>query len=51
MADELAAAASLIMGQANQKKPVILIRGYKSLVGSAEQSCDLIRSEDEDLFR
>ena len=28
IADELAAASSLIMGQANQKMPVVIIRGF-----------------------
>ncbi|MEZ4613879.1 MAG: coenzyme F420-0:L-glutamate ligase [Caldilineaceae bacterium] len=29
MADELAAAASLLMGQSNEGRPVIVIRGYQ----------------------
>lgn len=51
VADELAAAASLLMGQADQKKPVVLIRGYKAQFSDSASGKDLIRSEDEDLFR
>tara|TARA_B110000305_G_C19464749_1_gene657041 strand:- start:7791 stop:8519 length:729 start_codon:yes stop_codon:yes gene_type:complete len=51
IADELAAAASLLMGQADQKKPVVLIRGYKAPYSASASGNDLIRSEDEDLFR
>ena len=51
VADELSAAASLLMGQADQKKPVVLIRGYKSNFSAASTGKDLIRSEEEDLFR
>ena len=51
VADELAAAASLLMGQAAQKKPVVLIRGYKANFSEHASGKDLIRSEVEDLFR
>lgn len=51
VADELAAAASLLMGQADQKKPVVLIRGYKANFSEHATGNDLIRSEAEDLFR
>jgi len=48
--DELAAAASLVMGQAGEGTPAVLIRGL-----AAEQSeataADLIRPRSEDLFR
>ena len=53
-ADELAAGASLVMGQTTQKTPVVLVRGYKpsepsdpSLRGVQP----LIRAKEEDLFR
>lgn len=50
LADELAAAASLVQGEAAEGTPVALIRG---LVPDAtdQQAADLIRDEDEDLFR
>ena len=51
IADELAAAASLLMGQAAQKKPVVLIKGYKFKQNNLSDSRSLIRSEEEDLFR
>jgi coenzyme F420-0:L-glutamate ligase / coenzyme F420-1:gamma-L-glutamate ligase len=49
-ADEIAAAASLVMGQADEATPVVLIRG---LSWSAPEStaASLIRPSNEDLFR
>jgi coenzyme F420-0:L-glutamate ligase/coenzyme F420-1:gamma-L-glutamate ligase len=48
-ADELAAAASLMMGQAGEGRPVILVRG---LVETGEGSAaDLLRPKQKDLFR
>ena len=49
--DELAAASSLLMGQAAQKKPVILIKGYQFKQNNLSDSQSLIRGEEEDLFR
>ena len=51
IADELAAASSLLMGQAAQKKPVVLISGYKFMQSDTANAKTLIRSEEEDLFR
>jgi coenzyme F420-0:L-glutamate ligase / coenzyme F420-1:gamma-L-glutamate ligase len=50
LADELAAAASLLMGQADEGRPVIHIRGvpYPFREGSARE---LIRPKEMDLFR
>jgi F420-0:gamma-glutamyl ligase len=39
------------MGQAAQKKPVVLISGYKFIQSNASNAKTLIRSEEEDLFR
>ena len=50
VADELAAGASFLMGQADEGAPVVLIRGAKlryAEVGSA----GLIRAKKTDLFR
>jgi coenzyme F420-0:L-glutamate ligase/coenzyme F420-1:gamma-L-glutamate ligase len=49
-ADEVAAAGSLVMGQADEATPVVLIRGLR---WSAPQSmsANLVRPSDEDLFR
>jgi coenzyme F420-0:L-glutamate ligase/coenzyme F420-1:gamma-L-glutamate ligase len=50
IADELAAAASLIMGQAAEGHPVVHVRGfpYARRDGSA---AELVRPKDQDLFR
>jgi coenzyme F420-0:L-glutamate ligase/coenzyme F420-1:gamma-L-glutamate ligase len=49
-ADEVAAAASLIMGQADEGLPVVLARGFPyPLRESAVQ--ELVRPREEDLFR
>ncbi|MEM9256807.1 MAG: coenzyme F420-0:L-glutamate ligase [Pseudomonadota bacterium] len=50
VADELAAAASLVMGQAAEGCPVVLVRGMTS-VNSAVGSASLIRDPAQDLFR
>lgn len=50
VADELAAAASLMMGQAAEGTPVVHVRGfpYKLSEGSLKE---LIRPKDQDMFR
>jgi len=49
-ADQLAAAASLVMGETNEATPVVLIQGLD--IDSTEDSIqDLIRPKKEDLFR
>lgn len=50
VADELAAAASFIMGQADESCPVVLIRGAKVKLGDYPSS-PLIRDKNMDLFR
>ncbi|MGB2179409.1 MAG: coenzyme F420-0:L-glutamate ligase [Porticoccaceae bacterium] len=50
VADELAAAASFMMGQAAEAVPVVLVRGAKFPVVEVGSS-DLIRPRSEDLFR
>ncbi len=50
IADELAAAASLLQGQADEGTPVVLIRGLAASKGVAGGPT-LIRAKDEDLFR
>lgn len=49
-ADEVAAAASLLMGQGTEGRPVVLVRGlqWTSAPGGA---ADMVRPESEDLFR
>ena len=48
--DEIAAAASLLMGQADEGTPVVLMRGL-DLAGGAGSAGDLIRPRELDLFR
>lgn len=50
VADELAAAASLVMGQADEGRPVVLIRGL-TLAGNGSDAKSLLRPRAEDLFR
>jgi coenzyme F420-0:L-glutamate ligase / coenzyme F420-1:gamma-L-glutamate ligase len=50
LADEIAAAASLLMGQANEARPIVLVRGvpYARREGNAQE---LLRPKSLDLFR
>jgi coenzyme F420-0:L-glutamate ligase/coenzyme F420-1:gamma-L-glutamate ligase len=50
VADELAAAASLVMGQASEGTPIVHVRGfpYPLREGSLQE---LIRPKEQDLFR
>ncbi len=50
IADELASAASLLQGQADEGLPVVLIEGYPSSSQHIPAS-ELIRPEEKDLFR
>jgi coenzyme F420-0:L-glutamate ligase/coenzyme F420-1:gamma-L-glutamate ligase len=50
LADEIAAAASLLMGQADEGTPVVLIRGL-DLPGGDGSANDLLRPRELDLFR
>ncbi len=49
-ADEIAAAASLLMGQADEARPVVLVRGLSWKAPDAPAS-ELVRPPSEDLFR
>jgi len=49
-ADEIASAASLVMGQADEGRPMVLVRGV-SWSGSPLPGAALIRPAEEDLFR
>jgi coenzyme F420-0:L-glutamate ligase / coenzyme F420-1:gamma-L-glutamate ligase len=49
-ADELAAAASLAMGQAAEGTPVIHVRGFPYPLREASLA-ELIRPKEQDLFR
>jgi coenzyme F420-0:L-glutamate ligase/coenzyme F420-1:gamma-L-glutamate ligase len=49
-ADEIAAAASLVMGQAGEGRPVVIVRGIKR-THPPQPAASLVRPPDEDLFR
>lgn len=52
MADELSAAASLLMGQADEGSPVVLARGFRPPEDAPERPArDLVRPKEIDLFR
>ena len=50
VADELAAAASLMMGQAGEGTPIIHVRGFPYLLREGSLA-EIIRPEEQDLFR
>jgi coenzyme F420-0:L-glutamate ligase/coenzyme F420-1:gamma-L-glutamate ligase len=50
IADEIAAAGSMLMGQAAEGKPVVLVRGFRNIQGTSSAR-SLLRSHDLDLFR
>ncbi len=49
-ADEIAAAASLVMGQGNEAQPAVLVRGL-TWSAAANPASELIRPASEDMFR
>jgi coenzyme F420-0:L-glutamate ligase/coenzyme F420-1:gamma-L-glutamate ligase len=49
-ADELASAASLMMGQADEKLPVVHVRGFPYMLRKSS-IMELIRPKEQDLFR
>lgn len=51
VADELASAAGLLMGQSDEKKPAILIKGFNKSTYEVNNSFDLIVNENDDLYR
>ena len=51
-ADEVASAASIVMGQADEARPVVLVRGLPSPAQAPQQpAAALIRPAEQDLFR
>ncbi|MBE2222921.1 MAG: coenzyme F420-0:L-glutamate ligase [Anaerolineae bacterium] len=50
VADEIAAAAGLVMGQGNESRPVVIVRGLKLPLQNGRAS-DLIRPQEMDLYR
>jgi len=51
VADELASAAELVIGQANEGIPVAIIRGYNYQAAENASAAELIRPKEKDLFR
>jgi len=51
IADELASAAELVIGQANEGIPVAIIRGYKYQTDENAAMTPLTRAKEKDLFR
>ncbi len=49
-ADELAATASILMGQADEGRPVVVIRGFPYPLNESYTN-ELLRGENDDLFR
>lgn len=50
-ADEIAAAASLLMGQAAEARPVVLVRGLPVVAAPPSPAAAIVRPAAEDLFR
>ena len=51
LADQLASLASLLQGQADEGRPVVLIRGGFADPAASGTAADLIRPPEQDLFR
>lgn len=51
IADELASAAELVIGQADEGIPVAIIRGYDYPESEDAKATDLVRPKEQDLFR
>ena len=51
VADELASAAELVIGQANEGIPVAIIRGYEYQATENAWATELTRPKEKDLFR
>lgn len=50
IADELAAAASLVMGQGNEGQPIVHVRGFSSKA-PVNSALALVRPKEQDMFR
>jgi len=51
VADELASAAGLLMGQSDEGKPVVVIKGFNKNDFEVNNAFDLIVNENDDLYR
>jgi coenzyme F420-0:L-glutamate ligase/coenzyme F420-1:gamma-L-glutamate ligase len=50
IADELASAAELVIGQTNEGIPAAIIRGYQYPKSEKAKARELIRKREKDLF-
>ncbi len=50
-ADQIAAAASLVMGQAAEGCPVVIVRGLPFTFNEPARAADVLRSKETDMFR
>ncbi|MEM2937245.1 MAG: coenzyme F420-0:L-glutamate ligase [Candidatus Bathyarchaeia archaeon] len=50
VADELASAAELVIGQADEGVPAAIIRGYKFIKSETARATELVRPKEKDLF-
>ena len=50
IADELAAAAGLLMGQGNDMQPVVIIKGFDRSNYSVNNAYDLMVNKEDDLY-
>ena len=50
-ADQIAAAATLLMGQAAEGCPVVIVRGVSFVVDNEAKAADVLRARDMDVFR
>tara|TARA_X000000368_G_C22997628_1_gene697413 strand:+ start:740 stop:1501 length:762 start_codon:yes stop_codon:yes gene_type:complete len=51
VADELVSAAGILMGQADEKKPIIIIKGFNQKKFKVNDAINLITNDDDDLYR
>lgn len=51
LADQIASAASLVMGQAAEGCPVVIVRGLSFLPDEQAKATDVLRPKETDLFR
>jgi coenzyme F420-0:L-glutamate ligase/coenzyme F420-1:gamma-L-glutamate ligase len=51
VADELASAAELVIGQASEGIPIAIVRGYQYQAAEKASARDLVRPKEADLFR
>lgn len=51
LADQLAAAASLVMGQADEGCPVVVVRGVRYAVREDASAREILRPREQDLYR